>query len=341
MGLLVDIPKPGYGTTNDDNAANRWFFQEYALTSSITGLDEEFLAVMPIGLLKKELTPTKGTMYRAHRNIQSKLSKLNKLLEKERKKARMLQDLYNSGKFEFINENLNFVTKEFINSQLRNISCKSRARRWAEQDKAFALSLTLKGILAKIQFDTGINSGILNHLKKQVNKMKLADCYCSLLFDEISLSPALYYEQVEKYISVFKDIGALGQTNKAANHTLVFMVAAAQLSSSVASPIKTFVTFSNVLPAEAIYTAEFVHLIDELFDSLNSSNPQVLDHKRLKCALTPNSPHLEFWSKLLTEMDHSASGKDDIESKLHSGLLDRFFEGTLSTKRYVISLSGL
>ncbi|KAF2881514.1 hypothetical protein ILUMI_24671, partial [Ignelater luminosus] len=78
---------------------------------------------------------------------------------------------------------------------------------------------------------------------------------------------------------------------------------AAQLSSSVASAIEAFVTFANVLPAEAIYTAEFVHLIDELFDSLNSSNPQVLNHKRLKCALTPNSPHLEFWSKLLIKMD--------------------------------------
>ncbi|KAF2892076.1 hypothetical protein ILUMI_14097, partial [Ignelater luminosus] len=74
---------------------------------------------------------------------------------------------------------------------------------------------------------------------------------------------------------------------------------AAQLSSSVASAIEAFVTFANV----TIYTAEFVHLIDELFDSLNSSNPQVLNHKRLKCALTPNSPHLEFWSKLLIEMD--------------------------------------
>jgi hypothetical protein len=52
-------------------------------------------------------------------------------------------------------------------------------------------------------------------------------------------------------------------------------VAAAQLSSSVASAIETFVTFTNLLAAEAIFTAEFVQKIDDLFDSLDSSNPQM------------------------------------------------------------------
>lgn len=42
MSLLVDIPKQGYGTTNDGNTARK-FFREYALSSSITGLNEDFL----------------------------------------------------------------------------------------------------------------------------------------------------------------------------------------------------------------------------------------------------------------------------------------------------------
>ncbi|KAF2892097.1 hypothetical protein ILUMI_14076, partial [Ignelater luminosus] len=79
---------------------------------------------------------------------------------------------------------------------------------------------TLKGILAKIQFDTDINSGILDHLKKQVIKMKPADRYCSLIFDEMSRSSGFHYEQVKQYISGFEGIGALGRTNKAANHGL-------------------------------------------------------------------------------------------------------------------------
>jgi hypothetical protein len=80
-------------------------------------------------------------------------------------------------------------------------------------------------------------------------------------------------------------------------------VAAAQLSSSVASAIETFVTFTNLLPAEAIFTAEFVQKIDDLFDSLNSSNPRMIGHKRFRCAVSETSPHLEFWKKLLTELE--------------------------------------
>ncbi|XP_049948119.1 uncharacterized protein LOC126456407 [Schistocerca serialis cubense] len=47
-------------------------------------------------------------------------------------------------------------------------------------------------------------------------------------------------------------------------------VAAAQVSHTVAAVIETYVAF-NILPAEAIYTAEFVEKMDCLFDSLNSS----------------------------------------------------------------------
>jgi hypothetical protein len=111
------------------------------------------------------------------------------MLEKEKDKVNILQNLYKAGKFEFINDNLNFVTKEFINSQLRNAAKKPNARKWTDPDKAFALSVykksprlykylqvyfqlpssrTLKAILAKIPFDTGINPSVLEHLRRQV-----------------------------------------------------------------------------------------------------------------------------------------------------------------------------
>jgi hypothetical protein len=67
----------------------------------------------------------------------------------------------------------------------------------------------------------------------------------------------------------------------------------------VASTIETFVTFTNLVPAKAIFTAEFVQKIGNLFDFLNSSNPQVIDHKRFRCALPETSRHLEFWKELL------------------------------------------
>lgn len=42
MGLLVDIPKPGCGTSNDGNTASR-FFEQSTLASSVTSIDEELI----------------------------------------------------------------------------------------------------------------------------------------------------------------------------------------------------------------------------------------------------------------------------------------------------------
>lgn len=47
MYLLVDIPKPGYGTTNDGNTVRR-FFQQPFLASSITGIDLNFIKRLDI-----------------------------------------------------------------------------------------------------------------------------------------------------------------------------------------------------------------------------------------------------------------------------------------------------
>ncbi|XP_049772391.1 uncharacterized protein LOC126158314 [Schistocerca cancellata] len=80
-------------------------------------------------------------------------------------------------------------------------------------------------------------------------------------------------------------------------------VAAAQLSDTVAAVIETYVAF-NILPAEAMYTAEFVEKMDCLFDSLNSSYYYPQDGKSYKCALSAESPHIEMWYSLLKEMEN-------------------------------------
>jgi hypothetical protein len=48
------------------------------------------------------------------------------------------------------------------------------------------------------------------------------------------------------------------------------------------------------LPAETIFTAEFVQKVEDLFDSLNNANSKPVDHKRFRCALLRNSPHFDF-----------------------------------------------
>ncbi|KAJ8911783.1 hypothetical protein NQ315_008836 [Exocentrus adspersus] len=196
---------------------------------------------------------------------------------------------------------------------------------------------------------------------QKINNMSEADRCCSLIFDEMSLSPSFYYDANNQLIYGYEDLGHLGRINKQANHALVFMVrglrktwkqvvayyftsgtisaqalkqiivhliselqniglkvfstvcdqdsymkmkvkvAAQQLSHSVAACIETWVAFKD-LPSEAAFTAEFCHLIDSLFDSLNSSNLYSDDGKKYRCALTEESPHVEFWSEILQQM---------------------------------------
>lgn len=57
MGLLIDIPKPGYGTSNDGNTARR-FFADPKLSSEITGIEEQL--IFKIGLILKIIASGKN-----------------------------------------------------------------------------------------------------------------------------------------------------------------------------------------------------------------------------------------------------------------------------------------
>ncbi|KAL3277886.1 hypothetical protein HHI36_013227 [Cryptolaemus montrouzieri] len=78
-------------------------------------------------------------------------------------------------------------------------------------------------------------------------------------------------------------------------------IAAAQLSYYVTACIETWAASEN-LPSEAVYTAEFVHKVDSLFNSLNGYSFSLPKGKPLKGVLKRDSPHIEYWSKILLEL---------------------------------------
>ena len=197
------------------------------------------------GLRSTQLTPRKKKMYRIHRSVKSNLFKTKKKLATEIQKLEHLKTMYEDNRFEFIEKKLNLVTKNFINSQLRNVEKKPSAKRWTEQDKIFALSLykrspklyrylsvyfqvpstrTLKTILSNIPLDTGINKPLLDHLKNVCQTMNKLDKCCSLIFDEISLSSGFFYDANKDKAFGYEDLGHLGRTSRHANHALVFML---------------------------------------------------------------------------------------------------------------------
>ncbi|XP_039308510.1 uncharacterized protein LOC105202523 [Solenopsis invicta] len=81
-------------------------------------------------------------------------------------------------------------------------------------------------------------------------------------------------------------------------------VAARQLSRSVANAINVWSVsnMNDMFPAEALQTAEFVELIDNLFDSLNGWTTLPKHGKIYNCCLQDDSPHLDLWNKVLLQI---------------------------------------
>ena len=134
----------------------------------------------------------------------------------------------------------------FFASQLRISRCRRRARgrRWTYSDKIIALSLyqspraytfcqrifTLPSIcglrrwLSSMEVRPGFSPKVLELLGDRVSAMTGKDKLCVVTFDEMSLRAGLSYNITEDVVEGFEDFGSLGNTSRAANHALVFMV---------------------------------------------------------------------------------------------------------------------
>lgn len=82
---------------------------------------------------------------------------------------------------------------------------------------------TLRELLHKIPCDTGINSSVQSHLKKTAEGMKDLEKVCIIMWDEMSLTPHIQYDQSKDKLVGFEDYGDR-RTYHFADHVLVFMV---------------------------------------------------------------------------------------------------------------------
>lgn len=80
-------------------------------------------------------------------------------------------------------------------------------------------------------------------------------------------------------------------------------VAAKTLSNTMAAAIETMMCHNNI-SSDAMYTAEFVHDVNDLFDSFNSTaiNKNAANPP-LRCALTSKSRHITFWNNMLSKIN--------------------------------------
>lgn len=67
------------------------------------------------------------------------------------------------------------------------------------------------------------------------------------------------------------------------------------------------------LPKSAEATANFLLFIDKVFDSVNETQIQSIEGKQLRCAVTTDSPHVNFWYEAIQVFDSMKFIKGDRE----------------------------
>jgi len=187
-------------------------------------------------------------------------------------------------------QKLNKITTTFIESQIRTQSKKARGRRFTFDDKVFALSVfkqsgkayrllqkvfalpskkSLMNLLQKIPFHMGIDKKIFDHLKITVGKIKNPlDKYCTILFDEISLSPGLQYIPHQDTVLGFEDLGCKRIKPIFADKAMTFMVR------GVRKKFKQPVAF--MFTNSTIKTPELVVSIKEVVEAVQSTGLKIV-----------------------------------------------------------------
>jgi hypothetical protein len=79
-------------------------------------------------------------------------------------------------------------------------------------------------LLRKIPLECDLNKVIIQSLRTSVERLKLRDRHCILIFDEMSLQPSLTYNRPGQYINGFHELCGEERTCKIADHVLVFML---------------------------------------------------------------------------------------------------------------------
>ncbi|XP_052746967.1 uncharacterized protein LOC112045515 [Bicyclus anynana] len=140
--------------------------------------------------------------------------------------------------------NITHQAQDFILMQLKLAGKKKKAMRYTTNEKLLSLSLmkespkgyrllqkifnlptkrTLNRLAENITFDVGINDNIFKILKNKAQKWTTKKKLCSILFDEVALTPHLTYVESQDEIRGFKDLGN-NREFKFCDHALVFML---------------------------------------------------------------------------------------------------------------------
>ncbi|XP_041970025.1 uncharacterized protein LOC121726617 [Aricia agestis] len=145
--------------------------------------------------------------------------------------------------FEKLTANMNPLAKKMMWMQIKQCPKKMKGRRFTDEEKLISLAImkqspkcykflhkifilpskhTLNKMIAKLNIESGVNSHIMEAVKKEVDSWQDNKKYCSVLFDEVALETELNYDKHKDVIDGFVELNE--RTNDFADHALVFML---------------------------------------------------------------------------------------------------------------------
>ncbi|XP_045462466.1 uncharacterized protein LOC123672401 [Harmonia axyridis] len=179
---------------------------------------------------KKHLNAREQILYKIICNIRKNMNQKKYRIQNYKERISVAQKLLANAGLQNVLSQVNEATCNFIRCQIRNKNQKRNARRFTFDEKVLALALyeaspkgyrllyklfclplsrTLSRLLEKLTFNPGLNAHIFQQLEHTVSQIKSRqDKVCALIFDEMSLSTNLKYDQVADKIIGVEDDGS-------------------------------------------------------------------------------------------------------------------------------------
>ncbi|CAG9136660.1 unnamed protein product [Plutella xylostella] len=189
----------------------------------------------------QQLTPRCKKMYQKCSTI---LKSRRRIVQSYQERIEKAEKLNQNKSFSELVEKLTPQAKTFLKMQVKLANKHIKRRRFTTEQKLLALSLqkqspkgykllhkifilpsrrTLRKFTHHISLAPGINENIFTQLKESVRNWDDKKKCCSIVFDEVALTPHLTFLESEDRIDGFVNFGAEVE-RKLCDHALVFMV---------------------------------------------------------------------------------------------------------------------
>ncbi|KAJ8710646.1 hypothetical protein PYW08_009161 [Mythimna loreyi] len=174
------------------------------------------------------------------KQFRTEISRLRKREKSFKARLKNAEDFSKKGLFEHFAKNLKKPAQLFLSMQMQ-ASKSPKGRRFTFEEKVLSLSLykkspkcyghlnklftlpltkAMKRLLSAIKIQPGINPIIFERIKNTIQDRNVDDRLCSLIYDEMSLTPQCYFNAQKDVFHGF----ATNKNTKFAEHVLVFMV---------------------------------------------------------------------------------------------------------------------